>query len=49
MTTNKKKVGTHFYESHNVKNKNRNRGKPAGAPGGKSPSGKKSPAGKGRK
>lgn len=23
MTTNKKKVGTHYYESANVKNKNR--------------------------
>eukprot|EP01087_Luapelamoeba_hula_P019073 TRINITY_DN626_c0_g1_i1.p1 TRINITY_DN626_c0_g1~~TRINITY_DN626_c0_g1_i1.p1 ORF type:complete len:769 (-),score=191.50 TRINITY_DN626_c0_g1_i1:137-2443(-) len=27
-TTNKQKVGTHFYEDHNVKNKNRNRKKP---------------------
>ncbi|KAJ3190259.1 GTPase required for pre-60S ribosomal subunit nuclear export and maturation [Gaertneriomyces sp. JEL0708] len=28
MTTNKKKIGGHFYESANVKNKNRNKEKP---------------------
>ncbi|KAJ3284531.1 GTPase required for pre-60S ribosomal subunit nuclear export and maturation [Borealophlyctis nickersoniae] len=28
MTTNKKKVGTHYYETANVKNKNRNKSKP---------------------
>jgi nuclear GTP-binding protein len=54
MTTNKKKIGTHFYDTHNVKNKNRSRSKNPSAPGGgggKSPSGGKgkSPKGKGRK
>jgi len=31
MTTNKKKVGNQFYESANVKNRNRNK-TPAGQP-----------------
>lgn len=40
MTTNKKKVGTHFYESANVKNRNRKKSKVDSSSGSKQKSGK---------